>query len=304
MLIECNFLRDIIQPLLAVLVDASAGLPVLAILGLLIGRRGHANFCLDAFRQCLKLGLLLGLSGMLFYPISCYLLLYKNETGLAWLAIFASLPGMPWFSAWIAWLTGYCLVFLAFKSACRVTTRDDRFVFSEIKMPVLLGTIAALCLAASFFLVTWPFAGMPAELSTQRVLVAISRNTLRHWFAALSCAGAVTLACAPLILAKIRHSQTEKDNALRWCAVWAFGAALPSGLANLGLLIGILVRGHASVLAMPGAYAQIIAVSCGTLAILCWVWCFFRKSSGCISWLGFLLLLGKTYAPQLNSFLF
>lgn len=301
MLIEFNFLRDIVQPFLALLVDASAGLPVLAVLGFLIGRRGHAKFCLAAGRQCLKLDLLLGLSGMLFYPLACWLLI-QNENGLEWFAIFASPPGMPWFSAWLAWLAGYGLGFLAFASSCHVTTKDERLVFPEIKMPVLMGIFAAFCFAASFFLVTWPFAGIPAELSTQRVLVAISRNTLRHWFVALSCAGAVALALTPFILAKLPHSQVEKENTLRWCAIWAFGAALPSGLINLGLLLGILIRGSGSILAMPGAYAQLIAISCGTLAIFCWIWCFFRKTSGIIAWLALFLLLGKTYAHQINSF--
>lgn len=302
MIAELNFLRDIVQPFLAFLADASAGLPIIGLLGLLIGRRGHANFCLAASRACLKLVLFLGISGLLLYPLSCYLVLSAMESGFTWLRIFMSLPGMPWFSAWLAWLLGYFLIIAAYLSSGNVNTLTNRFSFSEIKLPTIMLAFAAFCFASSFFLVTWPFAGMPAELSPQRVVVAVLRNAFRHWFTALSVAGALGLVTAPFMLAKIPHTQSEKDNTIRWCSIWAFGAAFPSALTNLGLLLGVLARGHASIFSIPGAYSQVIAISCGTLALFCWIWCFFKKVSSSLAWLAIALLLCKAYAPLINSF--
>lgn len=282
--------------------DGAAAMPVLAALGLMIGRRGHAQFCRPGALRLLRLSLWLAPAGVIYFPLSCYFTLFPYKPGLNWIAAFFSLPGLPWLSAWLAWIAGCALLYAGLAALGHVRILNERLEFAQVKTAFLLTLAAAACFFATWFLNAWPFAGLPAELSLQRVLVAVSRNTFRHWFLALSTGGAIALALAPRYFRQLEATTQERAEALRWCALWAAAGAIPSCLQNLGIMLGLLGRAMPAAGGGPGAQAQIFAIACGALALAGWIFCFWKKRSGLVAWLALVLLALKYCSPWLASF--
>lgn len=293
MLPATYFLYELISRILAFFADGAAAMPVLAALGLMIGRRGHASFCIAGSGILLKLCIFLACAGLLYFPYSCYVTLLPYNPGSGWISALFSMAGMPWCSAWLAWGIGFAFAGAARMAVLHVKPGEDRFNFHAIKVPFLLMLGAAASFFASYFLGGWPFAGAPAELSGQRVLVAVLRNAFRHWFLALSTGGAIGLALAPLLLENMQASEEVKRQAQRWCALWACACAIPSCLQNWALFIGMLARGIPMAAQTQGALVQAIAISCATIALACWLFCLWKKRSGFMAWLGLLFLVLK-----------
>lgn len=290
---------------LAFLLDGACGLSLPAAFALIFGRKGHAAFCASGSRSLLFLSLCAGISGIVYYPLSCFMVLapYGNMGPPSFLQSLFSPGGMPWFSAWLVWLAGLALLLAAFYQCGRlkIGAMADSFRMAQIRLPFYLALGGSLCFFSSFFLINWPFGGMPPELSTQRVLLAVGRNAFRHWFFAFAAGGAIALAFAPYCLSRINCDKIEKMNAARYCAMWAACGAIPACFTNWGLILGLLLRNGVLPQIQAGMHIQLLGLFCLTFAIACWLFCFWKKRAGLIAWLGLFFLFLRALAPLLRS---
>lgn len=301
MLSASYYFYELILRILAFLADGASAMPLLGALGLLIGRRGHASFCAAGARLLLKLAIPLSFAGLIYFPCFCYVTLLPYNADASWIRAFFSLPGMPWLSSWLAWGAGCAFLQAVRLSGLHPRIIEDRFSFAAVRLPCLLMLAAAFCFFATYFLSGWPFAGAPAELSTQRVLVAVSRNAFRHWFLALSTGGAIALALAPSLLENTRADEALKGQALRWCALWAAACAIPSCLQNWAFLFGMFARSMPVAAEAQGLVTQTAAVLCASFALACWLFCLWKRRAGFPAWLGLALLLLKYCVPLLGA---
>lgn len=299
------FAQALVPGLLKLLAEAGMGLPLIALLSLVAGRRGMAGFCLEGALRLLRLAGILALFGpvRLFagYAIQLRALGARDLLGPLF-----SLAGAPYLAFLAAWLCGWGLVALA---ACRLKRmarslppEAEKYPGAFIRPPAFFCLLASFCYLAALILASWPFAGLPPDLPLERAATAIARDALRHYFMALCPAGALGL-CAALLWIRQPHFRWQRAQAtaaLRWLAVWAAVGRLPHFITNAGLAIGMALRGPLGGQLAGGFHGQALSLSFLALAIICWALIAICKSAPRLAaWLALALLFLSTCSPDL-----
>lgn len=272
---------------------ASATLPVIAILTLIAGRRGNSQLCLTGGRLLLKSGFFLGVIGICSFPLAYLgeMLSFGGEDNI-WQPFFA-LPGLPWSGSMTSQICGALLLGAA--CATMPAQAAGQYNFKVFKTPVILSLLAAFAFAATFFLISWPFAGYPQGLSGERVFQAVFRNALNHYFMAFCPAGALSLLLVfpKSALGGRELTASEKTLACRWLAVWAFIGYVPYLLQSWAILIGVSVRGNIGAAGPNYLGFHLLTLALLSLAVCLWLYQMLSKKV--CAWAGiaaFALFLG------------
>lgn len=258
-----------LQLALGICQQASAGLPLLIILGLAAGRRGNGGFFLSGNRACLDLGLFLAFWGIFYFPTAylAEILAYGGTESPIWQPFFAS-PGLPWAASMLAQTGGF--IFLCAAKYGMPKNLGEAYRLRDLRVPLIFCLCALFCLGATFFLINWPFAGYPPGLSGERVFQAVLKNSFRKYFTAFTPAGGVALAWA---LWKLKKPASEANRLLacRWLAAWAFAGYLPWLLQTWAILIGVSLRGDFSGAGPDYLSWHIASISILSLALCFWL---------------------------------
>ncbi len=297
------FFADWASRLLALLVNAEAALPVILVLGLVAGRRGNAGFILAATSRLARFVLALAIVPPLWYFLD-----YWNQiapfpvSGGGALGPLFIRAGYGWLFAILA---SSCALFCVWLAASALTAAtadlpldDDRYELSRLKTPVFLFLLAATLYFLSFWLINWPFAGLPPELSMERAVAAVGKNAARRYFMSFSAAGATGLALAAVFPV---GPPALRRLAMRWLAFWAAAGYLPRLLTILGLTIGVAVGNRA-----PNYDLLFHVLDAGSLlcALLCWTLILIgKKTSPLIVAAGWFFLAAHASAPCLRRVL-
>lgn len=280
--------------------QAAAVLPLVAILTLIAGRRGNAQFCLWGGQALLGLCLTLAISGPV-WVISSYLaevLPYHARTPQMLAPLFRP-EGFAWFGALIVWLGGWLAVFCAFFPAKRLALswRGENYALKQLITPIFFGLMASFLFFAAFIFERWPFAGLPEGLGWDRAIMAIGRHGMRACFSGFCPAGAIALALWPLWKNRLADSQVAI--ATRWLSFWAIAGAVPSVFSSWGMTLGASVKGAA----IPGLSIQLYALSLFTIAIGCWAYSLWKpRYLALLAWPALALLLLKTCLPIIVAY--
>lgn len=266
--------------LLGVTANAAATLPLMAALAILIGRRGHAAFCLAGARTLAGLALCLTAAWPLLVVTDAMvqLSLATQAPLTSRLAALFTRAGAGISLGVAAWVCGAGFLWLG-RSACaaaamRLSPGADRYPARAVRAPLAALLAAAFCALCALALKNWPFAGPPPGMDLWRVAAVVGKHACRAYFTALTSGGAVGVA---LVAARAggqegRPDTTEITGAVRWCALWAVAGALPQLLERWGLTVGVWLRGSAAPL--PGnpraALIQVVALGLLTLAVAGW----------------------------------
>lgn len=293
----------LVLKLLNFLASAAMSLPLIVALGLIIGRRGHAAFCVMGSRKLLGLAIGLALCGFFHIPASylAIVLPYGAQNG-----IFSALSqpaGYPWLFAGLCWLLALPPLYAASNilRGMHVRNADDRYDFTYIRLPFLFCAFASGLFFASLILENWPFAGLPEGMEMERAAMAIMRNGLRKFFMSFSPAGAISLLYAT------HYFQQKSDPAndvriasFRWFCFWALAGSLPSLLTGWGLFLGAWARSGGFLAHQGIASPVLFMLFFQTLAATLWIWIMFKPNwVGIKSMLAFLFLLLKDMMPIL-----
>lgn len=287
--------------ILALMVYASAALPLIIALGLIFGRRANARYCLLANARLLNFTLLLGVSGLLFYPLSYLSQILAFSSPVSIWGPFFSPPGMPWSTPLLAWFIGF-LTLLGARAVLPISlaTPLDRYPFKFIKLPFWLLLGASLCFFASFILFNLPFAGLPMGMNFERAAIVIVIDAFRHYFMAFSPAGAFALVYMTVILQSLEQNATPMQISIsfRWLAVWAAVGYVPGLLQKWAVALGLSYRGSLGAHLSDSLFAQVTSMALLTGAIFCWAIVALKKGPVIIlAWLGFALLVFKESLP-------
>lgn len=275
-------LWHLVASLLGLAANAAATLPLMAALTLVLGRRGHAGFCLLGAKA---------LAGLALWLCLAWPLLVVGDA-LAQLSLGGSAPVMTRLSAFFTpaglgislsvalWFLGLLCVGYG-RHACiekmaLASPGAESYSALAVAVPLAALLLGAGCDLAAFGIRNWPFAGLPAGMDWARVAAAVGKHAFRAYFAALCAGGAVSLllACGRLRRGMAQGSFTEAEaaGAVRWCAVFAVAGLLPQLLERWGLALGLWLRGGAS--ALPGepqaSLLQMPGLLLLTLALAAW----------------------------------
>lgn len=289
----------ILNPILSILnlfSQAAAGLPLIACLSLIAARRQDPLFCIWGAYRLLNLCSLLAICGLLYFGGSFWAQVALFDSSLAQkLSALFQPGGLPWTYSLIAWLAGWLFAMSACARLAWLLTKTQANPdnLSFLRLPITLCLLAAFCFCASFFLINWPFAGLPENMEWDRAFMAIARHALHQYFMALCPAGALAL------LAAIRWTNglnRERLNlSIRWLAAWACAGCLPTIIQNWGRIIGLGASGYLPMAMQQGFWAQLSGLICITLALAAWVFAIWRpKIWRPLAMAGFCLLLLKT----------
>ena len=298
--------------LLGLAANASATLPLMAALALIIGRRGHASFCLRGGAALAGLGLWLAAAWpALVVGDALVQLSFAGAAGVAArLAAFFSPAGMGISLSVAVWCVGALCAWLGrcacLQKAAALPPGADSYTARDIRVPLAALFAAAACALAAFALRNWPFAGLPPGLDAWRAAGAVGKHAFRAYFAALTSGGGVGLLLAGAVARRglLRGPLTaaEATGGVRWCAVWAVAGSVPQLLERWGLALGLLLRGGGP--AVPGnphaALFQLVALGLLTLACAAWATLLLRREPLrllALAPLGFALLLLAASAP-------
>lgn len=289
-----------------IICGAAIAMPMITALGLIVGRRGNAAFCLLGANCLFKLCLGLGILGIFHFPVS-YLAAVAglNITGSIWSLLLIP-AGYSYWSAAIAWFCAVVCLFAAdrkFKSICQADSlRDNKYLFAFIKWPFVFLLATSAFYLTSLCLENWPFGGLPKELSWDRAFMAILRHSIHRYFMDFCPAGAIALLFAPYWLAApyFLPFREEGRRGKRWLALWAFAGCLPYCVQTWGLVIGLCLRGNLAGNLAAGLDLQIASLACLTLGIVCWgVILLHKNAPSWLAWCGFAFLLLRDSAPWL-----
>lgn len=286
------------------LVKGAAAMPLIIVMGLVFGRRGNGVFCLWGSSRLAGLAIFLSLAGPLCI-LGNYLLQMLAINARDYFTTFFSAPGLNYSLSLFIWLAGMALLFYGARmlECALVKTPLDKHDQYELKN--IKKIIWPLLLAATFFFATfitghWPFAGFPAEISEERVVMAILRNAARTCFMAFAPAGALACAYAAQGMAKARNFNPGLLQAgIRWCALWAFVGYLPYCLQNLGIMLGAGARANAFNNQHLSLLPQIFALGLLLGGIACFALMLFKKKSmGWLAYAGLAFFLGARILPH------
>lgn len=294
-----NFLLYI-HHLLAFLAAAAGSMPFLIALGLIIGRRGHAAFCIYGSRRLCGLALGLACAALFYFP-SSYLAVVLPYGLHASILDGIFLPaGRPWLVALLCWLLGIFILWLASGSlkALRMEGKEDRYQFRFIRPVFMLLMLASLAFFAALFMENWPFAGLPEGMNVERAAMAIARHSMRRFFMSFSPAGAIALLYASYFFSRSGRSgdQEEERGSLRWFSFWAAAGAVPSLFISWALQL--LSWNRAALPGLANTNLIILGLILQSMAAGLWIWIFIRpKKAGTRVILAFLLALLKSFWP-------
>lgn len=292
--LDWSIIYEITARLAGVATDAAATLPVVAVLGFAAGRRRDGRFLFAAnaalTRFCLALAIVPPVYYFLDYAAGLAPILRPENSFLA--PLFAP-AGFGWLAAILASLCAALCLWLASATLSRVSPsfQGDRYALADLRVPVILLLLASALYLASFWLVNWPFAGAPSELSGRRVFAAVTKNAARHFFASFSAGGALALLDA---VYRSFPSGEARLLAMRWLAFWAAIGYLPYLLTATGLALGAAAGHVASFNFVAHALLQ------GSLigALICWCLILFgKKTAKIIVIVGCSLLALRALAP-------
>ncbi len=285
--------------LLDVFVNAAAALPLVTALGLIAGRRGNGAFCIAGNHLLLKYTLLLSICGAIYFPCSCFFQIMAFTDNANPVAALGSLAGLPWTTSLAAWLCGMGLLASGIHFLGGITPpANDRYTIKFIKLPLICCLGSALCFFATYILINWPFAGLPAQLPWDRAIMAIFRNATRHYFMAFCPAGAIGLIVMLCSWAHLSSFATtaQCQSGRRWLAFWAAIGFLPNTLQKWGLIIGLAMSGNSG--SLDAMHVDIIAMILLSVAICCWFWLLLAKKARIwVAYAAFTLLLARTLVP-------
>lgn len=293
-----------LNAILGIGAKAAAALPVITFLTLFIGKRGNARLCILGARSLTRLNLALATLGPLLV-VSGVLALLAGLRGAERIldGISPWMPAIqPYTTAVLAWAAGLiCLIlYLATDRTAVIPaqgTRSRRQTKREA-LRITFTLLAALCFFAALVLPNWPFAALPQGLSIKDMIIAVFLHTTHEYFTAFSPAGG--LALLTLSLKKRDPESTgltadDREKAAHWCALWAMIGYIPRCIDRWGIVIGFSLR--------PGPVPQEVADQALalvplTLAIVCWVLLFARRTPQKLFWLNsaalLLLVLGAS----------
>lgn len=284
--------------LVGIAANAAAALPIIIILGIAVGRRGNAAFCIQGTLALFRIALLLSPLGIIFF-IGNWLAQIHDFAAIPYLIFRAA--SLPYISSAAMWFLGICFLYLSYILLKAKIPSADTYRLSQLKKPLFCCILAACCYFSTYFLINWPFAGLPEGLPLDRAVMAILRNGARHYFYAFCPAGAIALLFALHWQKALAASQQQIDNGIRWLSVWAAIGYLPYLLQRGGVTLGIWLRGNAGFTAsFPGFWAQVCSLCLLTLAIACWIWLFVAKNkNAALAWLGAGLLFARESVPYM-----
>lgn len=267
--------------LLGIAANAAAALPFMAALALILGRRGHAAFCLAGAAALAGLGLwfsaawpalvigdaLVELSRVPDVPLTRRLAAFFTPAG-AGLSLSVALWCAGIVCAWLG--RRACL----HKASAPPAGRDNSSS-RAIRLPLMALFGACACALAAFALRNWPFGGLPPGMDFTRAAGAVLKHACRAYFTAFSSGGAVGLMLAALVARRGWLGRplpaAEAAGAVRWCAVWAVAGAVPQLLERWGVALGLWLRGGAGLPAEGhAALFQLVALGLLTLAVAAW----------------------------------
>lgn len=282
-------------------------MPLLIALGLIIGRRGHAEFVIHGSAKITALARALAAGGFFYFPLSYLSVTLPYGIKKSVLTAIFLPEGRPWLIASLVWLAGILALLFARSALRRLkpALNNDKYPFRFIRAPFLLYCLASLIFLAAFFTENWPFAGLPEGMGAESAAITIARHTVRRFFMSFSPAGATCLLFAAY---NFSHSQTrdfefEKKAVLRWFSFWAAAGALPSLLITWGLYLPRRA-GAALPPGAPGFGLLLSGLALQTLAAFLWVWIIVRPGKG--AWrigASFILALLAEFWPLLIRFL-
>lgn len=267
--------------LLGVAANAAATLPLMAALSLILGRRGHAAFCLAGAAALAGLALCLAAAWPLLVIGDALVELSRGgELPLArrFAAFFT--PAAAGLSLGVAlWCAGMACAWLgrraSLQKAAALPAGTDSYSARAIRVPLWALFAAAACALTAFALRNWPFAGLPAGMDLWRAGGAVIKYAFRAYFAALTCGGACGLLLAAFAARRGWHGASLSDagaaGAVRWCAVWAVAGSVPQLLERWGVALGLWLRGGTGL--PDGAHTalfQLAALALLTLAAAAW----------------------------------
>lgn len=261
---------------------ASAGLPLIITLGLIAGRRGNARFFLYGGKLCLNLAIFLAIAGIFYFPVAYYreIASFNQSAATIWKP-FLEAPGLPWSTSAGAQIAGVLL--LAAARFLLPGKLGDSYPLRELKWTLGCCLAAALCLGATCFLINWPFAGYPPELSGERVFQAVFRNAVGRFFNDFCPAGALGALLALCIPSRQGlYSAKDKIMACRWMCVWAFAGYLPWLLQSWAIFIGVSLRGNPA--AFGTGYIASHALVLGILSFALALWLCQTLSKKLLPW--------------------
>ncbi|MDE7242141.1 spidroin-2 [Desulfovibrio sp.] len=268
--------------LLGVAANASATLPLMAALALILGRRGHAAFCLAGAAALARLGLALSAAWPALVAGDALVQLSRlpDATLARRLAVFFTPAGAGISLSVAVWCAGMACAFVGLRACARAAAAlppgTDNYSARAISVPLAALLAAAACALAAFALRNWPFAGLPPGMDAWRAAGTVLKHAFRAYFAALASGGAVGL---PLAAGAARRGSfhgslttAEAVGGVRWCAVWAVAGCLPQLLERWGVALGLLLRGGGP--PVPGnphaVLFQLVPLALLTLACTAW----------------------------------
>ena len=267
--------------LLGIAANAAATLPLMAALALILGRRGHAAFCLGGGASLTGLGLALSAAwpALVIGDALAQLSQVPGAPLARRLGAFFTPAGAGISLSVAFWCAGILCAWLGrracLRKAASLPPGTDSYSARAIRLPLVLLFAAAGCALAAFALRNWPFAGLPPGMDFSRAAGAVLKHACRAYFTAFTSGGAVGLIVAALVARRGWRgrplSAAEATGALRWCSVWAVAGAVPQLLERWGVALGLLLRKGS---ALPGeahaALFQLAALCLLTLAAAAW----------------------------------
>ena len=285
-----------LSALVRICAQAASVLPLVTALTLLAGKRENPRLCHLCCREMVRLNLILALLGpvQLISDVSFQLSLVHGairlpENFTPWMPVM-----LPYSSALAAWLAGIACLYIQLLVSRPAGDANPALSVSNIRMSRTIiwgGFAVVLCFFAAQALPSCPFAGLPEGLTLTRAFVAIVSATLHAFFSYLTPAGAIALCFFSRREDLLQDwGCTEKDElqGARWFSLWAMVGYIPYCLDRWGVSLGFALRPGGM---PPAILARVPSLTMLTLAVLCWVILFYRRSSRKLYWLNSLGLL-------------
>lgn len=294
---EILFASPFVHGLFQFFRDAAATLPLIAALGLVLGRRGNGAFCLAGAHWLSQLGLglaCIGLIGLVCQLLRVVLLLHEAGRTAAEFPLWSPLL-LPYSLSLAFWLVGMCWLGLQ----CRISGQafanfrlpDNRYTLADIRGQLWLCAFAGLFFFGSYVVQVWPFASLPQGMSLGQAASAIIRDKAHYYFTALAPAGAMAMLFLPLARQRLESLAVSEiwAKAGRWCALWAVVGYVPYWLNTTATCIGYALRGGSD---LTGILLLLLLPLSG--AIICWAVMLASRNPlrhFWLHWLGLALLL-------------
>ncbi|MDO5536365.1 MAG: hypothetical protein Q4F72_02380 [Desulfovibrionaceae bacterium] len=297
------------ESILSVATESAIVLPVMVLLCLLLGRRRQRAAMARACRLFLVLGFVTAGFGALAVAGQGFVSLIALPSAMESLTPLPFEPlSTPWLSTttgFLAWISGIvlltaCWLFARPVLGTAIAEMDDRTAARMNRLALFAG-LAALaaffCYGASFVLRSWPFLGLPDQMTRDTVLQVLVKHTWTTSCAALMPAGALAVLTfflqLPPVSAKLKREDrenrrsevipgtaedllpfsSEQKTTLRMCAAFALaGAAFQVMDASFLAFNPMAAMGSG----LRAALMRFGPFLVSALSIVCWAFIFSR----------------------------